>query len=850
MCNVRTGARWPALGYDVFVAATETLRTVVDAGNASRRLDELSTARVILKIAEQVHGAQQKAGAGKAIGPLTPSSITIEPSGTVKLGLAEPSAFAYAAPEQLDGAEGDRRSDVWSLGVVMWEALTHSTLFEGGDDSAIKAAVRQQTIDPPATLNANIPYELSAICMRALSRTPGDRYQSAKVMAAEIEAVLDDAGYDDNDLTVREFIATMGQPKREPKLSAPPMTVTPAQGVGVTPVEMLTPPSTSPNQTAPGMVIPRGDEAPATKSVGQPITVQTRAATGTQPPKPSILDQEPTQPPSSMMAASAGTLAPKIEPPTVVSKPVSPKPVAIEPPKIEPPTAASIGLAATPISPTSFLKPPTESPPGLGPIPGLNAGANLASALASAGTAPAKPATDRSAFQTLQSASVPMAPVLPATVPAKPVLPKITPAATAHGFASGDHDISEAAKLAQAVQANHEKEDLADAGTPKPLLVAKAELPKPELPKPTLPKPVVAPKTEPKVEARKREPTPAPRKRAPTGNPDPAAVVALPGMKGGRESQEVLGGWGWGTDSHPAIKEYEADDDLPVEHSSRKTLIYVIGGGFGVVVIIIILAFAFGGSKAKPTKQAADTGSGSGSAEIAYGSAVAYGSATGDPTGGSSAVGSGSADTISSAAVATGSANAAMTGSGSAVATDNATGSAVATTGSGSATMPGTTTTAAIPNTPPPPVVVNTPPPVVVEKPKPVVPDKPKHPVVAEKPKPAPVPVPKHPVAHPPVAHPVVAEGPSPNAKADAEAAYRQGVQLFARGDSAGALSSLRVSLASNPSYAPTWRGLGLVFEKMGEKDQARSAFKRYLQLAPGAGDADQIRNRMERLGS
>jgi len=40
------------------------------------------------------------------------------------------------------------------------------------------------------------------------------------------------------------------------------------------------------------------------------------------------------------------------------------------------------------------------------------------------------------------------------------------------------------------------------------------------------------------------------------------------------------------------------------------------------------------------------------------------------------------------------------------------------------------------------------------------------------------------------------------------------------------------------------------VFEKLGEKDQARAAFKRYLQLAPGASDAEQIKNRMERLGS
>ena len=65
-----------------------------------------------------------------------------------------------------------------------------------------------------------------------------------------------------------------------------------------------------------------------------------------------------------------------------------------------------------------------------------------------------------------------------------------------------------------------------------------------------------------------------------------------------------------------------------------------------------------------------------------------------------------------------------------------------------------------------------------------------------------------------------------------------------------GALASLRTSLAANPNYPPTWRGLGLVFEKLGEKDQARAAFKRYLQLAPSAGDAENIRSRMERLGS
>jgi hypothetical protein len=86
--------------------------------------------------------------------------------------------------------------------------------------------------------------------------------------------------------------------------------------------------------------------------------------------------------------------------------------------------------------------------------------------------------------------------------------------------------------------------------------------------------------------------------------------------------------------------------------------------------------------------------------------------------------------------------------------------------------------------------------------------------------------------------------------KPDPAEAYKTGLQQYARGDTSGALATFRSSLATSPRYAPTWRGLGLVFEKLGDKGQARSAFRRYLLLAPAAPDADQIRDRMERLGS
>ena len=95
---------------------------------------------------------------------------------------------------------------------------------------------------------------------------------------------------------------------------------------------------------------------------------------------------------------------------------------------------------------------------------------------------------------------------------------------------------------------------------------------------------------------------------------------------------------------------------------------------------------------------------------------------------------------------------------------------------------------------------------------------------------------------------PRVARVEPPRPRVDVEAAYKQGLQLYMRGDTQGALSSLRSALAANPSYAPTYRGLGLVFEKLNEKDQARAAYRKYLQLAPNAGDADHIRNRLERL--
>jgi hypothetical protein len=97
-----------------------------------------------------------------------------------------------------------------------------------------------------------------------------------------------------------------------------------------------------------------------------------------------------------------------------------------------------------------------------------------------------------------------------------------------------------------------------------------------------------------------------------------------------------------------------------------------------------------------------------------------------------------------------------------------------------------------------------------------------------------------------PYAEPV--KNPASANKVDANAAYKTGIQQFARGDANGALATFKASLQSNPEFAPTWRGIGMVYEKLGKRGQAKTAFRKYLALSPNASDAEQIRERMGRL--
>jgi serine/threonine-protein kinase len=98
--------------------------------------------------------------------------------------------YAYGAPEQVQGDPIDRRTDLFCLGIVLWECLTGQRLFGGNSDAAMIDAVRTKKIAPPSALRPDVPAELDEITMRALARDRSQRYQTAFEMSEALDRFL------------------------------------------------------------------------------------------------------------------------------------------------------------------------------------------------------------------------------------------------------------------------------------------------------------------------------------------------------------------------------------------------------------------------------------------------------------------------------------------------------------------------------------------------------------------------------------------------------------------------------------------------------------------------------------
>ena len=98
--------------------------------------------------------------------------------------------YSYLAPEVLDGQPADRRSDVWGLGVVMWELLVGERLFDAPSDVEAIRAVGRRPITAPSRLRPGLPPGLDRIVLKALERDPARRYATARELARELNRFL------------------------------------------------------------------------------------------------------------------------------------------------------------------------------------------------------------------------------------------------------------------------------------------------------------------------------------------------------------------------------------------------------------------------------------------------------------------------------------------------------------------------------------------------------------------------------------------------------------------------------------------------------------------------------------
>jgi eukaryotic-like serine/threonine-protein kinase len=165
---------------------------------------------------------------------VTPQNILMSTNGQVKLtdfGLARATdrsrmtnpeiikgKVGYLAPELANGEPASAQTDVYALGVVLWEALAGHRLYRGKNDAEIFAAVQRAEVPPLEEERDDLPRGLARVVERALARDPADRFDSADQMTRVLVRVLHDEPHRIDDKTVGRYVAglvrfsTTGEP--------------------------------------------------------------------------------------------------------------------------------------------------------------------------------------------------------------------------------------------------------------------------------------------------------------------------------------------------------------------------------------------------------------------------------------------------------------------------------------------------------------------------------------------------------------------------------------------------------------------------------------------------------------
>ena len=152
---------------------------------------------------------------------VSPANVMMTREGAVKLidfGIATRSGTrestltgkpAYMAPEMIAELRADQRSDIFGLGVVLYEMLTGRRLFAGASPTDVLAAVLRTEVPDPREANPEVPEPVMAILRQALERAPEKRFGSAAEMGAACEHFLYDKGYGPTNLALKQYLGEL-----------------------------------------------------------------------------------------------------------------------------------------------------------------------------------------------------------------------------------------------------------------------------------------------------------------------------------------------------------------------------------------------------------------------------------------------------------------------------------------------------------------------------------------------------------------------------------------------------------------------------------------------------------------
>ncbi|MCG8607475.1 serine/threonine protein kinase, partial [bacterium] len=96
---------------------------------------------------------------------------------------------AYMSPEQARGEEADNRSDIWSLGVVLYEMISGQLPFKGDYEQAVIYSILNEEPEPLTALRSGLPIALDGIIAKALAKDPGTRYQHVDELPADLKSL-------------------------------------------------------------------------------------------------------------------------------------------------------------------------------------------------------------------------------------------------------------------------------------------------------------------------------------------------------------------------------------------------------------------------------------------------------------------------------------------------------------------------------------------------------------------------------------------------------------------------------------------------------------------------------------